>query len=443
MPISHSSSRRMRKRVPVPVSQGTSSQNTQSWGNTTKLVVALALLAAFAWLFIRFQNIVGPLLLSFVLAYLLYPAARWLSKWSRMSWRWSVSIVFVLFVIVILGLFTLGGLAVIEQAQSLIRFLDRAIKDLPNVLDNISSQPIVIGPFSFQPDFSDLNVLGQDLLSIVQPLLGRAGSLVGSVASGAANFFALFFFTMLVAYFILAEGGAGSGQLIKINIPGFSEDYKKFGIHLGRIWNAFLRGQLTIILITVIVYTILLGSLGLRFFIGLALLAGLARFIPYVGPAVAWTTYGLVAFFQGSTAFGLTPIWYVVLVVGVAWFTDIIMDNFVSIRLMGDALQIHPAAVMVSALVGANLFGIVGVVLAAPVVATMKLAGSYIIHRMMDLDPWESISSARAQPSRVRFKSLLTILTRTWKRTQKGFLKTIIRFRQKLKGDRNANPNRT
>jgi len=340
--------------------------------------------------------------------------------------------VFLVVVVIILGLTTLSGLAVIEQSQSLIRFLDRSLRDLPAFLQNLSSQPIVIGPYEFTPNLSDINAISQNLLSMVQPILGQAGSILGSVLSGAANFLGLFFFILLIAYFILAESGGRSNQLIRLNIPGYNEDFARFGVYLSGIWNAFLRGQLIIILITILVYMVLLGSLGLRFFIGLALLAGLARFVPYVGPAVAWTSYGLVAFFQGSTIFGLTPIWYVVLVVGMAWVTDLILDNFVGTRLMGNVLQIHPAAVMVSALVGANLFGIVGVVLAAPVVATLKLFMSYIFNRLFDLDPWQGIKTTSPQHQRplTHWIRVMLIRARTWLKkfiSGKHFVPKIVR----------------
>jgi predicted PurR-regulated permease PerM len=384
------------------------------WGNTTKLLVGLALFAMIAWLFIRFQQIVGLILFALVLAYLFYPSAKWLSSWSKLSWRWSVSIIFILVVIVLVGLTTLGGLAVIDQSQSLVGFLDRSLRDFPSFLQDLSNHPIKIGPFVYTPNVADLNAISQSLLGMAQSLLGRAGSLLGMVASGAANFLGLFFFTLLVAYFLLAESGGRSQSFVRLNIPGYNEDFKRFGVYLGGIWNAFLRGQLTIILITVLVYIFILGGLGLRFFIGLALLAGMARFVPYVGPAIAWTSYGLVAFFQGSTLFGLAPIWYVVLVVGVAWVTDLILDNFVGTRLMGSALQVHPAAVMVSALVGANLFGLVGVVLAAPVVATLKLLGSYTMNRMLDRDPWQGIRTSPLLSSSPLIHAIRPFLMRGW-----------------------------
>ncbi len=446
MSTSKTSSKRIRRKPSanpqaVEVVQDIEPVRQPKWGNTTKLVIGLTIIAILAWLLIRFENIVGPVLLSVVLAYLFYPTAKWLSKWSHLSWRWSVSIIFVLLLILILGLTTLGGLAIIEQAQSLIRFLDRSLVNLPKIIEDISTHPIIIGPFSFQPDFSDVNKLGQDLLGLVQPMLGQAGSLLGSVASGAANFFGWFFFTLLVAYFILAESSGGSGQLIRLNIPGFDEDFLRFGKYMGGIWNAFLRGQLIIILITIVVYCIILGAFGLRFFIGLALLAGLARFVPYVGPAVAWTSYGLVALFQGSTIFGLTPFWYVVLVVGVAWFTDIILDNLVSTRLMGNALQIHPAAVMVSALVGANLFGLVGVVLAAPVVASLKLIWAYTMNRLMDRDPWVVIGAAGPPTARPITQATTIVVERVWQRIKRLAQYMFKKITQRFKGGRSAHAN--
>ncbi len=419
----YSTSRRTRKHnlPPAHLTEEGRISTTTRWSSTVKLLVGVVVFIIAAWLFLRFQNIVGLLLFAVVLAYLLYPLAKWFQSWSHLSWRWSVSLIFLLVVIIILGLTTLSGLAVIEQSQSLVRFLDRSLRDLPQFLDAIGSKPIVIGPYEFTPNLADVNAISQNLLGMVQPVLGQAGSLLGTILSGTANFFALFFFILIIAYFILAELGGGSSQLIRLSIPGYNEDFAQFGVYLAGIWNAFLRGQLTIILITVLVYMVLLGGLGLHFFIGLALLAGLARFVPYVGPAVAWTSYGLVAFFQGSTLFGLAPIWYVVLVVGAAWLTDVILDNFVGTRLMGNALQIHPAAVMVSALVGANLFGIVGVVLAAPVVATLRLVMGYISNRLFDRDPWLGIHTSSPGYQRRFTHAIRVILMRIRAQLKKFF----------------------
>lgn len=384
------------------------------WNNTAKLVVGLSVLLVVAWLLLRFKDVVGVLFVAVLLAYLLYPLADRLRVWTRVSWRVAATFVFILSLLIVIGLVTLGGLAIVDQAQGLIGFLTVALSDLPDLVLRLPT--FDFAGFHFSPaSLTDLNLVGQELLNMLQPLLTRTTSLLTSIASGAASTVGWFFFAMLVAYFMLAESGGIPGRMISLRIPGYTEDFTKFGRYLSGIWNAFLRGQLTIIFITVIVYIILLSILGVRYVVGLALLAGLARFVPYVGPFVAWTTFGLVAFFQGNIPFGLLPLGYVILVVGLAWLTDLIMDNFVSARLMGNALKVHPAAVMVSAIIAANLLGLIGVMLAAPVVATLKLVMQYVFNKLLDRDPWEGVRTTPPPLDRSIRKAIQRQLLRIWR----------------------------
>jgi predicted PurR-regulated permease PerM len=166
---------------------------------------------------------------------------------------------------------------------------------------------------------------------------------------------------------------------------------------LGRIWNAFLRGQIIIFFFKVIAYTIVLSILGVHYAFPLALVAGFAGFLPYIGPAINWTVLGLVAFFQGGNMFGLAPGYYVLLVIVVALFIDQVFDNLVSPRLMASTLKVHPAFVLIAAIIAANLLGILGIVIAAPLLATLQLVGRYAIRKMLDEEPWPS-SEERLPP---------------------------------------------
>ncbi len=369
------------------------------WSNTTKLIVGLTLVAMLAGLLIGYKSIVGPLLLAFMIAYLLQPLANGLRQVLRCSWRVAVNLLYLVVLVLLLGLLTWGGIALVEQTSSLVAFLQKGIADLPQMLNDLAAQPLRFGPFEIPVETTSLANLANQALGVVQPLLSRLGGVITSLASGAASTVGWIFFILLVSYFMLAESGGLREDLISIQIPGYEYDLKRMGAEISRIWNAFLRGQMIIMLITVAVYSVLLGGLGVRYFYGLALLAGLARFVPYVGPAVAWTAYGLVAFFQGWTLFGISSIVYALVVVGVAWVTDVIMDNMVVPRLLANSLRVHPAAVMVAALVGARLLGIVGVVLAAPVVATGKLLVEYALRKLADRDPWEGIVTPQPPPS--------------------------------------------
>ncbi len=67
---------------------------------------------------------------------------------------------------------------------------------------------------------------------------------------------------------------------------------------------------------------------------------------------------------------------------------DQIFNNLINPRVMADALKVHPAFVLIAALLAANLIGFVGVIIAAPLLATIILIGTYIIRKMLDRDPW-------------------------------------------------------
>jgi predicted PurR-regulated permease PerM len=269
---------------------------------------------------------------------------------------------------------------------------------LPELLAKWSNEVIQIGPFELDLSKFDLTAVSQQLLGIVQPLLTRTGSILGSVASGAASTIGWMIFILLFAYFTTAETEGSPGRLIDIRIPGYSYDLHRMGVELGKIWNGFLRGQLIIMIITIIVYTILLGILGVRYYFGLAILAGLARFLPYIGPAIAWVTYALVCIFQGTTFANLTPVAYAIVVVAVGMVTDWILDNIIVPRLMSNALRVHPAAVMIVVLIAASWLGLIGIVLAAPVLATVKLLINYSSRKLFDQDPWDGIQTIPTNP---------------------------------------------
>jgi predicted PurR-regulated permease PerM len=380
------------------MSENQNSKQSPKWSNNTKLVVALTFVAIIALVLISFRNILGPILLAMVLAYLLYPIVTQIHLKLKIKWRFAATIFYVFLLLILLGLLTWGGFAIFEQAQNLIRFLQNTLNNLPELLAKWSNEVIQIGPFELDLSKFDLTAVSQQLLGIVQPLLTRTGSILGSVASGAASTIGWMIFILLFAYFTTAETEGSPGRLIDIRIPGYSYDLHRMGVELGKIWNGFLRGQLIIMIITIIVYTILLGILGVRYYFGLAILAGLARFLPYIGPAIAWVTYALVCIFQGTTFANLTPVAYAIVVVAVGMVTDWILDNIIVPRLMSNALRVHPAAVMIVVLIAASWLGLIGIVLAAPVLATVKLLINYSSRKLFDQDPWDGIQTIPTNP---------------------------------------------
>jgi predicted PurR-regulated permease PerM len=385
-------------------------KSSPPWGTTTKLVVALTAVAIIAALLVHFQYLIPPLLMAFILTYLLHPIASLLNKSTPLSWRASVTVIFLLMVILLISLLTIGGLGLVQQIQSVITLLQNSLTGLPDFVNRISGQVYHIGPFAIDFRHLDLQTFSQQLLSIIQPLLGQTGNLVGTLASGAIQTFGWFAFIMLVSYFALAESGGLHGGILRVEIPHYADDMRRINLELGRIWNAFLRGQIIIFVMTFVVYTLLLSVLGVRYAIGLALLAGFAKFLPYIGPAITWIIMGLVTFFQVYKPFGLSPLAYTGLVILLALVIDQIFDSIVAPRIMAHALKVHPAAVLIAAIIAANLLGLLGVIIAAPILATLKLLGQYTLRKMLEVDPFPEEEQPPAQPS----TSLLRQLRNWW-----------------------------
>ena len=359
------------------------------WSSTTKLVIGLTFAALVAALLISFRSFIGPLLLAFILTYLLHPLAARLSSAIHISWRAAVNLIFIILLLLVLGSSTLTGLAVVNQIQSLINTIEKFLNDLPALLESLSGQVLQIGPFILDlGQYADIGTFSSQLISLTQSLLGQAGSLVSTVAGGAASTVGWGLFILVIAYFLLADAGRVPDAVQYIDLPGYAADLRRMGRELGRIWNSFLRGQILIVIMVIVAYTIMLSILGVRYAFALAILAGLARFVPYVGPWVSGLVTALVTFFQPGNYFHMEPLHYTLMVLILCVLLDQVFDNLVSPRIIGQSLGLHPAAVLVVALVSARLIGLVGLLLAAPVLATLRLIGRYSIRKMFDLDPW-------------------------------------------------------
>jgi len=215
------------------MSTSTTEPKSPPWGATVKLVIALTLVAIVAALLIRFQSLIGPLLLAFILIYLLHPVASAITRSAPISWRSAVNIIFLILIVLLLGSFALAGVAIFQQLESLINVVDNFVNDLPTMVDEFTTQVYQFGPY--QIDLSqyfsqaDLNGLTQQLLGMIQPVLGQAGGLLSSVASQTLSVLGQLFFVVLVSYFVLADMGKIPDKLVSIEIPGYDLDIRRLG----------------------------------------------------------------------------------------------------------------------------------------------------------------------------------------------------------------------
>ena len=383
------------------------------WGVMTKLVVSLTLVVVLGALLVRFKFVLIPVLIAFVVTYLLFPLASLISRKVHLSWALVVSVIYIVFILILLSLLTWGGVGLIGQVQNLITAIQNYINELPGFIDSLSHTVYTLGPFRLDFSTIDWQAIGNQILAYVEPTLGKVGGLVGTLAGSAASTLGWTAFVVVVSYFFLLESGGFRTRIFRVEIPGYAEDMRRLRQKLARIWNAYLRGQIIIFISKVIAYTVIMSILGVHFAIGVALIAGFASFLPYIGPAINWIVLGLVTYFQGSNPFGLAPLTYAIVAIVIALVIDQVFDNLVAPRVMADRLKVHPAFVLIAAIIAANLIGILGIIVAAPLLATLQLIGRYTMRKLLDRDPWPP---AEDEPPSPRVPKWLRKIRHWWRK---------------------------
>ena len=114
------------------------SERSPKWGATVKLVIGLTLVAILAGAFLYYRSIITLLILAFIITYLVQPVVKYLSEKTRMSWRLSSTLVFLLILILLLASLTGAGLVIVQQASGLIRVVEGFTNNLPDLAAEIT-----------------------------------------------------------------------------------------------------------------------------------------------------------------------------------------------------------------------------------------------------------------------------------------------------------------
>lgn len=376
--------------------------HSPTWSLTTKVFVAAFTFVIIGLAIWRFQAIIGPLIIAGMIAYFLNPIIVWLDQHTPLSRGTAIGIVYPVFALIVLGVLIAAGVSLYTQSVGLIVTVNEIIWAAPEQLNTLLSQPLEIGSMTLDPSRLNLDPVqvSQQMLSAIQPVMSRSAQFIGLAASTTVTWigWAIVIFVLSI-YFAIDLPRFGGLISHAIYQPGYRRDVERMMHEFGFIWNGYLRGQSTLALIMAIVFTTILWILGVRFSLALGILAGVLDFIPYLGPTIIITLSTLVAVFQGDNWLGLNQLWYGFLVLSSGIIIQQIEGNWLNPRILGRALNLNPLLIIVGAIMGSSLAGILGMILAAPVLATIKLLGTYGWRKMFDLEPFPETEPADSSPA--------------------------------------------
>jgi predicted PurR-regulated permease PerM len=333
--------------------------------------IALFLLVLALW---YLQDILLPFVAGFVLAYFLDPVADRLERLGlpRVAATTLILLAAIL-VLIFMGLMVIPVLA--DEAVKLANNLPDLIKALITQMSEIAPQPV-----------KDLLARsGTNIQASAGEIAGKAASwlatLIVSVWTGGKsiiNLLSLLIVTPIVAFYLLADW-----DHIVAKVDGWlprdhADEIRTIARNIDGSMAGFIRGQGTVCLLLGLFYAIALGLAGLNFGLAIGFGTGLFSFIPFVG-AIAG---GVLAI--GVALVQFWPDWTsILIVIGIFAAGQFIEGNFLSPKLVGGSIGLHPVWLMFALFAFGYVFGFAGLLLAVPLAAASGVIVRFFLDRYL------------------------------------------------------------
>ncbi|HMQ51259.1 MAG TPA: AI-2E family transporter, partial [Anaerolineae bacterium] len=195
-------------------------------------------------------------------------------------------------------------------------------------------------------------------------------------------------FIFVVGYYLLLDANRFIDWVDSWVPPPFIDEFRQLRRVIDGVWKSYFIGQVTLAIIVGVVIGGVTALLGIRSAPILGIVAALLELIPNWGYGISGAVGVVFAYFQGSSYIPL-PNWALAVLVGVFYFLMWQIDtNYLVPRIIGNRLQLSPAIIIIGIIAGASVGGALGLLLAAPAIATARVLGSYIYRRLLDLEPY-------------------------------------------------------
>ncbi len=349
---------------------------TADW--TWRLLVIVAGLALVSWIAWEMRVVIFPVVAAVLIAALLAPAVRRLRAvgWNR---GLSAAAVVVAFLVLVVGLLTVIGQAVGDQFAEV---ADRAEEGLQSIQEWLTGPPFNLSPEQFQ-DWIDRAVaaLSENREAITAGALSTATLAVEVVTGILLGLFSLIFF--------LYDGDRIWAWLVRLMPRNSRERVYAAGQLAWLTLTQYVRGTVLIAVFDATFISILLLVLGVPLALPLGLLVFFGAFVPLVGAFVTGALAVLVALVANGW---LAALIVLVGIVAIQQLEGHVFQPFV----LGRMVRVHPLAVVIAVALGAYAAGIIGAVVAVPLVAVANTVVSYLVNSGSRA-PSERLSAAMAE----------------------------------------------
>ncbi|MCL4390512.1 MAG: AI-2E family transporter [Patescibacteria group bacterium] len=301
------------------------------------------------------RAVLTPFILAALAAYLLNPLVNWLTHRARMPRTLAILLIYT----VTIGLLVAAGLNLaLRLSEESTEFLRETHVFLNQAELQITTLPDWLVPAA------------RDTLTSARTSLTLPGGRMTTYIPGAINRTVSLLIFLVATFYFLRDGS----QFTK-NLPKEVEIVRG---KIGKVLGDYLRGQLLLVAIMSLATYIGLLIIGVRFVLILSVFTGLAEIVPFVGPLVAAGVAVIVAFTDQASRISANPFIDAVAVAALYTVLRQLEDLFVIPQVMGRMVKLHPLIILAVVIVGGHLFGVVGYLVAVPVVASVRVILDHI-----------------------------------------------------------------
>ena len=364
------------------------------WSSRTKLTIVLLLLGLGVILLYLFRAALAPFIIAVLLAYILSSPVGWLQKRLHIHRGLAILLTYLLLliIIIVIPLVVIPPLA--AQSSGLNLKFQRLLEEIDRLLG--SRFTIVGQTIDLQTAFESATGSFQGL---IEPLFSQ--SLRFAVEALSSLVWVIFI--VVISFYLIKDSAALFQWLENLTPPAYQEDYRRLRGEIHLVWSSFLLGQITLALVVAAIFTVAGFVLGLPFAMAMGVLAGLLEFLPSIGHGIWLVLAVLLALFAGSTWLPI-PNWaFALLIVGLHLFYQQFDLNYLIPRIIGRRVRLPPLVVILGIVTGALIAGVLGVVLAAPTIASARVLGRYVYANLLDLDPFPGTIAQRLPPPNPRW----------------------------------------
>jgi predicted PurR-regulated permease PerM len=339
------------------------------------------------------RDILAPFVLGLFLVFLLDPPVEWLAR-RRIGRGWAVLLVYLTVTAIVVALIAITAGPLISQVHKLIDELPTLVGTLRDqligLLRGVGLPPDVLARIEDTLAHLDQILAGIDpavLLPFVRSLFSLLGGLVG------------FLIVPVWVFYVVKDRPTMTDGLASGLPPLWKTDVLAVAAIVQAVLGKWVRGQLilgSVVGLATLVGLLLLGvfvdPVFARFAVILAVIAGVLELLPIIGPIIS----AIPAIILAATVSPVAVIAAFVLYLGIQQ----VENTFLVPKIQGDAVELHPAAVLFVLVLGGAVYGLLGAILAVPIAAAARDVYRYFFRRLSDHE--SDLARALAAPHPVR-----------------------------------------